>query len=110
MVTGAALATVNRLPVLLLPGDIHSLLASRLVVRKQIRTFVVRLTDPGHDAVAEDPEAAAEELVLQAVPLGVLLREEAYERLRRDRSHAATSASIASSTAATLAALSGAIG
>ncbi len=63
--------------------DVHSLLASRLVVREQIRTFVERLTDSGNVAVAEDPEAAAEERAFHPVPLGVLLREEAYERLRR---------------------------
>src|SRR5207253_1844870 len=48
----------------------HSLLAPRLVVPKQIRPFVECLPDPGDIAMAEDPEAAAEELVLDPVSLG----------------------------------------
>ena len=42
-----------------------------------------RLPDPRHVAVAEDPEAAAEERLLDAVPLDHLRGQEPDERLRR---------------------------
>ena len=42
-----------------------------------------RLTDPRHVAVAEDPEAPAEEGLLDAVPLDDLRGQEPDERLRR---------------------------
>ncbi len=44
--------------------------------------LVQRLPDPGHVAVPEDPEAAGEEAVLDAVALDVLGGEKADEGLR----------------------------
>ena len=61
----------------------HRLLVARLVVGEQLWALVERLADPGDVAVAEDPEAAAEEAVLHPVAFDVLLREEPDERLRR---------------------------
>jgi hypothetical protein len=65
----------------------HPLLAARLVVGQELRILVQRLADPGHVAVPEDPEAAAEEPVLDAVALDVLGGEEADERLRSGEPH-----------------------
>ena len=80
-------------------GVHHPLLAARLVVGQELRALVQRLADPGHVAVPEDPEAAAEEPVLDAVALDVLRREEADERLRGGQPHDdETSAWIASSS------------
>ncbi len=59
----------------------HRLLVSGLVVGQHLGTLVQRLTDPGDVAVTEDPEAAAEEAVLDAVSLDVLVRQEANQRL-----------------------------
>jgi hypothetical protein len=43
---------------------------------------VQRLADPRHVPVAEDPEAAAEEPVLDAVPLDPLGGQKSQQRLR----------------------------
>ena len=61
----------------------HRLLVPALVVGQELRALVERLADAADVAVAEDAEAAAEEAVLDAVPLDVLRREEAQEGLRR---------------------------
>ena len=77
----------------------HPLLAARLVVGQELGVLVQRLPDPGDVAVPEDPEAAAEEAVLDAVALDVLRGEEADERLRGSQPHDdETSARIASSS------------
>ena len=65
----------------------HPLLATSLVIGEELRALVQRLPDPGDVAVAEDPEAAAEEAVLDPVALDVLRGEEADERLRRREPH-----------------------
>jgi hypothetical protein len=68
----------------------HPLLVARLVVRQQLGALVECLADPSDIAVAEDAKAAAEEAVLDSIPLDVLRREEADEGLRRrepDRLH-----------------------
>jgi hypothetical protein len=66
----------------------------------ELGVLVERLADPGDVAVAKDPEAAAEELMLHAVPLDVLRRKEADDRLRRGepRGSHQTSVLIASSS------------
>ena len=61
----------------------HRLLVPALVVGQELGALVERLADAADVAVAEDAEAAAEEAVLDAVPLDVLHREEAQEGLRR---------------------------
>ena len=60
----------------------HRLLVPGLVVGEELRALVERLADPGDVAVAEDAEAAAEELLLEPVALHKLVREEADEGLR----------------------------
>src|SRR4029450_2640422 len=75
----------------------HRLLIARLVVGQKLRALIERLADSGDVAVTEDPEAAPEELVLEAVPFDVLGGQEADERLRGRELHY-TSARIASSS------------
>jgi hypothetical protein len=59
----------------------HRLLVPSLVVGQQLGALVEGLADPGDVAVTEDPEAAAEEPVLDPVSFDVLRREEPDERL-----------------------------
>ena len=59
----------------------HRLLVPCLVVGEEIGVLVERLADSGDVAVAEDPEAALEEAVLDTVALDVLRGEEANEGL-----------------------------
>ena len=65
----------------------HRLLVARLVVGQRAPGSRRAPPDAGHVAVPEDPEAAAEEPVLDAVPLDVLRGEEADERLRCGEPH-----------------------
>jgi hypothetical protein len=60
----------------------HPLLVPGLVEGEEVGALVERLADPGDVAVSEDPEAPAEEPVLDPVALDELLREEPDERLR----------------------------
>ena len=60
----------------------HRLLVASLVVGEQIRPLEERLADPAHVAMAEDPEAAADEAVLNAVALDVLVGQELDQGLR----------------------------
>jgi hypothetical protein len=71
----------------------HRLLVARLVVREKLRALVERLAEAGDVAVPEDPEAAAEEALLDAVALDELRGEEPEQGLPRgetDRRGAAT--------------------
>ena len=61
----------------------HRLLVPALVVGQELGALVERLADAADVAVAEDAEAAAEEAVLDAVPLDMLHREKAQEGLCR---------------------------
>jgi 3D-(3,5/4)-trihydroxycyclohexane-1,2-dione acylhydrolase (decyclizing) len=91
MVTGAALATINRLPVLLLPGDTFASRGPHPVLQ-QIVVLAQRLAEAGDVAVAEDAEAAGEEAVALPVALDLLRGQEADEGLSDgDPGHAATS-------------------
>jgi hypothetical protein len=60
----------------------HRLLVARGKEAEQVGPLVQRLPDAGDVAVAEDPEAAAEEAAPFAVALDGLRRQEADERLR----------------------------
>jgi hypothetical protein len=59
----------------------HRLLVPRLVVGEEVGPLVQGLADAAHVAVPEDAEAAAEEAVLHAVPLDVLVGQERDECL-----------------------------
>ena len=78
MLTGAALATINRIPVLLLPSGTFATRVSAPVLQE----LEQRLADAGHVPVAEDAPAAGEERRLDAVALDVLHLQEAHDRLR----------------------------
>src|SRR6185503_19180918 len=70
-------------------GDVdHRLLVARRVVREQVAVLLQRLAEPGDVAVAEDPEAAGEEAVADAVALDLLRGEEAHQGLGDGQSHA----------------------
>ncbi len=64
----------------------HALLVAGQVVGQHVRVLGLELEeclpDPGHVAVPEDPEAAFDQTLLDAVALGPLLGEETHGRLR----------------------------
>ena len=60
----------------------HCLLVARLVVSEQVRILGESLANAREVAVAEDPEAALDEAVLDAVALRVLGGKESNQRLR----------------------------
>ena len=79
----------------------HGLLVPRLVVSEQLGPLVQGLADAGHIAVAEDPEAAPEEPLLDPIAFDVLRSEETNQCLRGGEPHGParpTSALIASSS------------
>jgi hypothetical protein len=66
----------------------HALLVSRQHVRHLVGLLQQRLADARHVAVAEDAEAAGDQPLLDAVALGVLVRQEAHQRLADRQPHA----------------------
>ena len=84
----------------------HRLLVAGLVVTERLGILQERLADPGDVPMTEDPPAAGEEALLDAVALHVLLPEEPHQRLghresRHARAPARTIAPAASTAAAT---------
>ena len=66
----------------------HRLLVAREHVGHLVARLEQRLTDAGDVAVAEDAEAAGDQPLLDPVALGVLVRQEADERLADGEPHA----------------------
>lgn len=60
----------------------HGLFVAALVERHVVAVFDERLAEPGDVPVAEDAPGGLDQAAADAVPLGVLGGQEAYERLR----------------------------